>query len=141
VLDMPLPSTPYRVVANIPFNRTSAILRRLLDDPTDGLERADLVVQWQVARGRATSKDLLATTWGPWWCFERGRRLPAALFRPPPSDDAGVLTISRRTPALLRTDERDGYAQFVRRAFERSSQPPDVGAAEWVRRFTARRSS
>jgi 23S rRNA (adenine-N6)-dimethyltransferase len=134
-LEAPLPATSYRVVANIPFNRTSAILRRLLDDPTGGLARADLVVQWQVARSRATARDLLAATWGPWWCFARGRRLPAALFRPPPSDDAAILTITRRTPALLPADELHGYASFVRRAFEHSSRSPNVDVKEWVRRF------
>ena len=53
--DVPLPVTPYAVVANPPFGRTAAILHRLLDDPGGGLVRADLVVQWQVARHRANT--------------------------------------------------------------------------------------
>ena len=36
---VPLPDEPFRVVANIPFNRTTAILRRLLDDPRVPLVR------------------------------------------------------------------------------------------------------
>ena len=34
-LEVPLPSEAFRVVANIPFNRTTAIMRRLLDDVRD----------------------------------------------------------------------------------------------------------
>jgi 23S rRNA (adenine-N6)-dimethyltransferase len=52
-LDVPLPANPYRVLANIPFGVTSDVLRRLLDVPASGLGRADLIVQWQVARERA----------------------------------------------------------------------------------------
>ena len=55
--EFPLPATPYRVFANPPFNRTAAILHRLLDDPAGGLVRADLVVQWQVARALAHAGD------------------------------------------------------------------------------------
>jgi 16S rRNA A1518/A1519 N6-dimethyltransferase RsmA/KsgA/DIM1 with predicted DNA glycosylase/AP lyase activity len=49
---VPLPANPYRVLANLPFNVMSATLRRLLDTPASRLGRADLVVQWHVARQR-----------------------------------------------------------------------------------------
>jgi len=44
-LTIPLPRRPFRVVANLPFGATAAMLRRLLGDPRTRLERADLVVQ------------------------------------------------------------------------------------------------
>ena len=121
-LAVPLPATPYRVMANVPFNRTTAILRRLLEPPQSALVRADLLVQSQVARKRAEVAsgpplDLLGATWGPWWTFQRGRRVPARLFRPSPSVDAGVLTVTRRSPALLPTSEHARFAAFVRRGF------------------------
>ena len=49
-----LPSEPFRVVGNIPFHRTTAILRHLLDDLGLPLERADLIVQLEVARKRTS---------------------------------------------------------------------------------------
>ena len=77
ISDFPLPATPYRVFANPPFSRTSAILHRLLDDPAGGLVRADLVVQWQVARALARSSDdgvdLVGASWAPWVSW--GRRV------------------------------------------------------------------
>jgi 23S rRNA (adenine-N6)-dimethyltransferase len=119
VRDVPMPRNPYRVVANPPFGHTAAILRRLLDDPCGGLLRADVVVQWQVARHRARvstgdATDLVGTTWAPWWVFERGRRIPAKLFRPRPAVDAAVLVISRRDPPMLPAAEFERYATFVR---------------------------
>jgi 23S rRNA (adenine-N6)-dimethyltransferase len=141
--DVPLPVNPYRVVANPPFGRTAAVLRRLLDAPDGGLVRADLVVQWQVARHRARvcagePADLLGATWGPWWRFTRGRRLPAACFRPRPSVDAAVLVVTRMNPPMLPANEFDTYARFVREEFARRSERKAV-IAEWVDRFSGGR--
>ena len=48
-LGVRLPDEPFVVVANIPFNITTSILHRLLDDPTAPLQSAHLLVQKQVA--------------------------------------------------------------------------------------------
>jgi 23S rRNA (adenine-N6)-dimethyltransferase len=119
--EITLPATPYRVVSNPPFHHTAALLRRILD-PKGGLVRGDVVVQWQVARARARSSaggpfDLLGATWAPWWHFVRGRRLPAALFRPPPAVDAAVLVITRRDPPLLTPASHEAYRSWLRLAF------------------------
>ena len=141
VRDVPLPSTPYRVVANPPFARTAAILHRLLDDPAGGLVRADLVVQWQVARHRARVEerpplDLLGATWAPWWRFGRGRRLPAASFNPRPSVDAAVL---ETVPAGRATPRARRGLRAVRSLREHGFEPaptrPQVDVGEWVDRF------
>jgi 23S rRNA (adenine-N6)-dimethyltransferase len=137
-IEFPLPCTPYRVVANPPFNRTAAILQRLLDRPEGALERADLIVQWQVARALAQPNDrdladLVGASWAPWWSFRRARRLPAALFRPAPSVDAAVLTVTRRQPALLPAARAEEYIAFLRERFAASARP--ATAEEWIRRF------
>jgi 23S rRNA (adenine-N6)-dimethyltransferase len=138
--DVPLPANRHRVVANLPFGVTSAVLRRLLDSPACGLERADLVVQWQVARERARvgdhpPTDLLGARWGPWWEFRRGRRLPASSFRPRPSVDAAVLVVVRRNPPLLPAASSRRYAGFVAKAFRSHSEVRHFGVHEWVARF------
>lgn len=45
-----LPKEPFRVVANIPFNASTAILERLLDDPSGPLQSVHVLVQEQFAR-------------------------------------------------------------------------------------------
>jgi 23S rRNA (adenine-N6)-dimethyltransferase len=111
-----LPSRPFRVVGSLPFGQTTDILRRLLDEPSVPLLRADLVVQWEVARKRASapSSTLLSATWAPWWDFRLGQRIPAREFRPVPRVDAGVLIVTRRQPALLPVSMAARYARFVR---------------------------
>jgi 23S rRNA (adenine-N6)-dimethyltransferase len=119
-LACPMPAGSFRVVGSIPFGMTTALLRRLLDDPSTGLRRADLVVQWEVARKRAATppSTILSTVWAPWWEFEVGRRVPARAFRPVPAVDAAVLRIRRRTPSLLPDRMAVAYGAFVRRHWQ-----------------------
>jgi len=128
VLTAPLPSEPYRVVANIPFGITTKILRRLLDDDGE-LTRADVIVQAEVARKRGTRGrgTLLNACWEPWFEFATGARIPAAAFRPKPRVDAAVLVIARRDPPLLDPASRRDYTQFVTAGFERAR--PTVASA------------
>ena len=125
VEDVRLPRAPYRVVANIPFGATTAILTKLLDDPTRGPDRADLVVQHEVARRHsATPPDALRTAaWSPWWEFHLGPTIPSAAFRPRPSVDAAVLTIVRRDPPLLPPSLAPGFADVLRPAWSRAFDP------------------
>jgi 23S rRNA (adenine-N6)-dimethyltransferase len=115
-----LPRRPFRVMGSIPFGATTALLRHLLDDRAGTLRRADLIVQWEVARKRAASPPttMLSTAWAPWWSFELGRRLPASSFRPVPSVDAAVLQVVRREPPLLPDHMADAYASFVRQHWQ-----------------------
>jgi 23S rRNA (adenine-N6)-dimethyltransferase len=111
-----LPRQPFCVIGSLPFGATTAILRRLLDDPDSSLVRADLVVQSEVARKRALMppSTLLSTTWAPWWSFDVVQRIPAAAFRPVPSVDAAVLRVTRREPPLLPPHLAEPFASFVR---------------------------
>ena len=79
---VPLPGEPFRVVANLPFDHTTAILRHLLDDPRTPLLRADLVVEWGVAVKRALPwpSRLNDVLWGAWYRFALVRRLPPTAF-------------------------------------------------------------
>lgn len=116
VLGVRLPRRPFRVIGCLPFGSTTAILSRLLDRPEIPLQRADLILQWEVARKRAASPPttLLSTTWAPWWEFRLGRRVPARDFRPVPRVDGGVLVVTRRRPALLPASMSQPFAGFVR---------------------------
>ena len=127
-LAVPLPDEPFRVVGNIPFHRTTAILRRLLDDLDVPLRRADLIVQWEVARKRAVvvPSTQLTAEWGPWWELAVVRRFDASAFEPRPDVDAALLRIVRREHELVPAAAPQ-YRTFVRQAFAqglRSVVPP-----------------
>ena len=133
VLIHELPLEPFRAFGNIPFNITTPLLHRLLDGPSS-MTRADLIVQWEVARKRTarSPSNLLNLLWGPWWRFNIARRIPAYCFRPPSRVDAAMLSILRRDPPLIRIDERHRFERMLRRAFTRSNGPLRRELRKWV---------
>jgi 23S rRNA (adenine-N6)-dimethyltransferase len=121
IVRLPLPREPFRVVASLPFDRTTDVLRHLLDDPRTPLERGDLIVEWGVAvkRTRVWPSTVRGVLWGAWYELRIGRHLPAAAFRPPPTIAAGVLVVTRRPEPLVPDAERDRFGAFVARGFRR----------------------
>ena len=147
--EVELPTDPFRVVANLPFDGTTAILRHLLDDPRVPLVRADVIVEWGVAVKRAlpwpsTVNDVL---WGAWYSTSLARRLPRSAFDPPPSVDAGVLVIERRPHPLVPERHWQSYRGFVANGFRRPhsvalrAAPRNLDAYQWAELFSRSRSS
>jgi 23S rRNA (adenine-N6)-dimethyltransferase len=118
-LTVRLPEEPFVVVANIPFNTTTSILHRLLDDPTGPLRSTHLLVQKQVAlkHSRSTPTTLKTLTWSPWYAFSAGLKLPADAFHPKPGVDACLITAVKRSPPLVAPEHRHLFRAFVRRVF------------------------
>jgi 23S rRNA (adenine-N6)-dimethyltransferase len=114
-LRFPFPKWPFRVVGSVPFGDTTAILRRLLDDPTTPLERVDVIVQWEVACKRAAEppSTRISLGWVPWWTLRLGRRIPSDGFTPTPGVDAGVLVVTRRGPPLLPAALAASWTDFL----------------------------
>jgi 23S rRNA (adenine-N6)-dimethyltransferase len=147
-----LPTECFRVVANLPFERSASVLRHLLDDPTVPLERADLVVEWSLAVKRSlpwpsTVSDVL---WGAWYRVTLLRRLPPSAFEPVPSVAAGLLSIERRPEPLVDPSRVRAYHGFVATGFRhglrrvaptgalgrhRGRAPRDLDAHEWAELF------
>ena len=123
------PRYPHVVVGNLPYGITTAVTRRLLAEPswTDAV----LLMQWEVARKRASGRSLLNAQWSPWYEFRLMQRVPAAAFQPVPSVDGGLVRISRRHRALVPGDELGEYQRFVKAVFTGRGR----GLAEIVRQL------
>lgn len=136
---VPFPNEPHRVAGNVPFQITTALLRRVLDDPESPCTAADLIVQHGLARKRCAMRPctLLSLSWLPWWRLWIERMLPAGSFQPRPSVDAAVLAARRRDPPLLPADRASAYRALLRRAFTRADRPvrhtAAPGNAAWKR--------
>jgi 23S rRNA (adenine-N6)-dimethyltransferase len=124
-----LPDEPFRVLANLPFHLTTPILRRLLDDPAVPLARADVLVEWEVARKRALCwpSTLLSVLWGASYELVVVRRIPAACFEPRPAADAGVLRVVRRAEPLVPPPEIARFRALVEAGFR--TRRPSLRAA------------
>jgi 23S rRNA (adenine-N6)-dimethyltransferase len=120
-----LPSTPFRAFGNVPFGITTPILRRMLDAPGSRVHACDVLVQFEFARKRAQAwpSTALSIGWLPWWELTLVRRITREAFEPPPTVDAGVLSVRRRSPPLLAHRDRADFVALVGRAFGRGSWP------------------
>ena len=114
------PGASHRVVGNLPFNLTTAILERVLGDPAAGPWRVDVLVQAEVARKRAASppSSLRSAAWAPWWEVEQGPVVPRQAFRPVPSVDGAWLTYRRRADPVLPERLAPGFIEVLRPAWE-----------------------
>jgi 16S rRNA A1518/A1519 N6-dimethyltransferase RsmA/KsgA/DIM1 with predicted DNA glycosylase/AP lyase activity len=128
-LRIALPREPFKVVANLPFDGATAILRRLLD-PRGALTTADVIVEWDVAAKRAAvwPTTQLSTYWGAWFELSVERRLPRCVFAPPPSVAAGVLRVVRRTDPLVPLSQRRAYEGFLARGYRDGAR----GVVPWA---------
>lgn len=116
----PLPAKPYKVFANIPFNHTTAILRRLTQE-RHGMECAWLIMEKGAAMrfsgaGRETLSSLLLK---PWWDVRIVHRLRREDFHPAPSVDCVLLELRRRAAPDLSIKEFAPWQRFVRHGLEK----------------------
>jgi 23S rRNA (adenine-N6)-dimethyltransferase len=118
-LATPLPGEPFRVLANPPFNRTTDVLRRLLDNPATPLRRANLLLEWDVAckRARVAPSTVLGVVWQARYEFGVVRRLHPSAFAPPAAVDVGLLRIVAREQPLVPAAETEAFRRLVRDTF------------------------
>lgn len=93
-----LPRRAFAVVASIPFAVTTPLLRRLLTPESGGFSRAELVVEWGLAKRltAALPRDLESAWWSCRFALTLRRRVPAGCFTPAPRVDAAHLGVHRR---------------------------------------------
>lgn len=144
-----LPAEPYRVVANLPFHRTTDLLHMLLE-PQGHLQRADLIIEWNVAVKRALPwpSSLNSVYWGAFFETSIARRLHRSTFTPVPAVDAGVLVVRRRAAPLVDPRAAAEYRRFVAVGFRkglrrvarssatRGRLARDLDAHEWAALFS-----
>lgn len=115
---------PFSVVANLPFEGSGAILARLLADPLIPLERAHVIVQWELAAklARIWPATLRGTYWRAWHEITIERRFARSAFAPPPSVDTAMLRFERRESPLVAVNAHVAYRRILTTAF--ASQAP-----------------
>lgn len=112
-------STPYKLVANLPYQITSAILRHFLEasaPPT----LAVVMVQWEVAQrivARPPDMSVLAHSVQLYAEAEIVTRVPAAAFKPAPQVDSAVLRLRRRPQLAVPVEDVDGFFRVIKAGF------------------------
>lgn len=120
-LELPLPDTPYKVFANIPFHLSSPIVRRLTSAKNPP-KATYLIVQKQFAQKLRIDTDqftgMLGAMIAPWFSVRIRKRLVRTDFWPHPAVDTAFVEIALRDEPLLPRSELKPYQDFVARCYD-----------------------
>ncbi|MFZ6026540.1 MAG: 16S rRNA (adenine(1518)-N(6)/adenine(1519)-N(6))-dimethyltransferase RsmA [Chloroflexota bacterium] len=109
----------YKVVANIPYYITSAVIRHLLEAPVRPAHIV-LTVQQEVAE-RIVAADgamsILALSVQVYGRPSVAARIPAGAFYPPPKVDSAVLRIDLHAEPLIPPERLDAFFRLVKAGF------------------------
>ena len=141
-LKLRLPERPYKVFANVPFNRTADIVRRLVNAPLPP-EDAYLIVQREAAERFAgwpyASETVASMLLKPWWHVEIAVRLNRTDFDPPPGVEVVLLWLARRPRPLVDQTHQQFYRRFMSDAFGRDGNTVRSSLKRYVTRAQIRR--
>jgi 23S rRNA (adenine-N6)-dimethyltransferase len=117
-LDYRVTESEYKIFANIPFNLTARIIRKILYTKPLPKE-AFLVMQREAARKYAglPRESLVSLYAKPYFEFEIARQLKRTDFSPMPDVDPVLLRMVRRAVPLVGRDQVARYREFVRLGF------------------------
>lgn len=114
-----LPSPTFKVVANLPYYITSAVLRHLLE-ATPRPERIVVTVQKEVAQrivAQPGQMSLLAVSVQFYGQPTLVHRIPAGAFYPPPKVDSAVVRIDTWPEPAIPVKEADHFFRVVKAGF------------------------
>lgn len=155
-LAMKLPSSPYKIFANIPFHLSSPIVRKVTEDPYPP-EAMHFVVQKQFANKLLPDSDRftgqLGMMIGPLFAVRIRKRLLRTDFWPHPNVDTVLLELLRRPEPLVAGHLMPRYRTFIEKCFSDPKQfaktprsavglasdikPSQMKLAQWVALFAA----
>jgi 23S rRNA (adenine-N6)-dimethyltransferase len=110
----------HKIFANIPYNITARILRKILYEQSN-LGEGYLILQQEVAKKFSGSprETLLSILAKPFFEFQIRFQLRRTDFWPVPNVDSVLLQIKRRTRPLIETEDVAPYRDFVQYGFGR----------------------
>lgn len=114
-----LPAGPFKLVANIPYYITGAILSKFLESPRQP-SRLAVLVQREVAE-RAVARDgresILSVSIKVYGAPRLARHVPRGAFQPSPSVDSAILAVDRVSRDQLQGVPDARFFEVVRAGF------------------------
>jgi 23S rRNA (adenine-N6)-dimethyltransferase len=122
------PASEYKILANIPYNVTSQIVRKILYERSN-IGETHLILQKEAAKKFSGSpkESLCSILAKPFFEFLILYQLRRTDFWPMPAVDSVLLSIKRRTRPLIEMHEVASYRDFVQYGFGR--QKPNLKLA------------
>lgn len=129
-----LPIYPYKIFSNIPFNITSAIIKKLTLE-NNAPENSYLIVQKEAAK-KFMGKPLdnknsqIAVILNPWFEFRIRHEFKTSDFFPRPNVDIVLLEIKKRGKPLVDARYKNKYEDFITYGFNQFKPNITQGLSE-----------
>src|SRR5574344_116988 len=116
-LDYPLPNSPYKVFSNIPFNITSAVIKRLTEAQNPPADTY-LILQKEAAlkflgKPHDSKSSQLATLLKPWCDMTLVHNFDKNDFFPKPMVDIVLMRIEKGSNPLISADYKQLFEDFI----------------------------
>jgi 23S rRNA (adenine-N6)-dimethyltransferase len=110
----------YKLFANIPYNRTARIVRKILHERSR-VDKAYLIVQKEAAKkfSGCPRETLFSILVKPFFDLQIVLQLKRTDFQPIPNVDSVLLSIKRRASPLIEAQDAALYREFVQYGFGR----------------------
>ncbi|GIN73753.1 hypothetical protein J14TS2_42280 [Bacillus sp. J14TS2] len=124
ILKFVLPRKEFVVVSNIPYDITTPIMKKLLNQPQQKLSRALIVMANGAAKGFTSKriKDVHVLQWRMYFDIRIARYIAKTNFSPPPKVDSALVIITRKKTPLLSYR----YATTFRRVVKPLLKQPEM---------------
>lgn len=118
-LGFPLPKSPYKVFANLPFAIEGQLVRRLIDDSQNPPVDAYLIVRREVAERLAgvPREGEFSVLHKPWFEPEIVHTFRRENFQPKPMVESSMLRFRRKEQPLVGPEEENLYKRFIQQGF------------------------
>ncbi len=118
-LQVPLPNTRYKIIANIPYHITSPLLRHAFLEAVERPTSLTLLIQREVAEKICDTKDagLLTIIVGLFGTAHIAINVPPSAFLPPPKVDSAVLQIDCYEKSLAEKDVIEAVITLAKLGF------------------------
>lgn len=103
ILKIKLPSEPFVVVSNIPFAITTDIMKLLLNNPKNNLQKAFIIMEKGAAKRFSSTpiKDWYVMAWRMWFDIKLEKEISRDNFTPSPKVDCALISIVRKKEPLV----------------------------------------
>lgn len=110
-----LPRKPYKVVSNIPYGITTALLGRLMDPPKTRFDGGTIIMELGAAKRitRSIQPDARIVGWNTRYDIQIIKRISNRVFSPPPKVTSAMVKICRRKHQTISRKHFYNYMAFV----------------------------
>ncbi|MCJ7842998.1 23S ribosomal RNA methyltransferase Erm [Lederbergia sp. NSJ-179] len=128
IMNIHLPKEKFVVVSNIPYSLTTAIMKKLLNNPTNSFQRGIIVMEKGAAKGFTAKrvKDAYVLAWRMSFDIYYLKGISRNNFAPPPKVDSAMIKIIRKKEPIIAPKDSTAFLGLAEYALKKPQLPIEM---------------